>query len=105
MITAAEELAHLVGTAPACDALAVSRASLYRRRRGKPEGTRPRPTPPRALRPEEREATLAVLHSERFADKAPAQIWATLLDEGHYLCSIRTGFSKQTKRLRSEETN
>ena len=33
---------------------------------------------------------LAVLDSERFADKSPAQAWAVLLDEGCYLCSIRT---------------
>ncbi len=30
------------------------------------------------------------MHCERFVDKAPAQVWATLLDEGTYLCSIRT---------------
>jgi putative transposase len=30
------------------------------------------------------------LNAERFCDKAPAQIWATLLDEGTYLCSIST---------------
>jgi putative transposase len=29
-----------------------------------------------------------VLHSERFCDRAPAQVWATLLDEGIYLCSV-----------------
>jgi putative transposase len=33
---------------------------------------------------------LAVLHSERFVDQAPAAVYATLLDEGRYLCSIRT---------------
>ena len=33
---------------------------------------------------------LGALHCERFVDKAPAQVWATLLDEGTYLCSIRT---------------
>ena len=33
---------------------------------------------------------LGALHSERFVDKAPAQVWATLLDEGSYCCSVRT---------------
>ena len=33
---------------------------------------------------------LEVLHSERFIDHSPAQVWATLLDEGRYLCSQRT---------------
>jgi putative transposase len=33
---------------------------------------------------------IETLHSERFVDKAPAQVWATLLDEKTYLCSPRT---------------
>ena len=31
-----------------------------------------------------------MLHSERFVDSSPAQVWATLLDEGRYLASERT---------------
>jgi putative transposase len=31
-----------------------------------------------------------VLHSDRFVDSSPAQVWATLLDEGCYLASERT---------------
>jgi len=46
--------------------------------------------PDRALSAGEREAVLAELHSERFADSSPAQVWATLLDEGRYLASDRT---------------
>jgi putative transposase len=38
----------------------------------------------------EREQVLEVLHQERFIDRAPAEVYATLLDEGLYLCSIRT---------------
>ena len=39
-----------------------------------------------------RRATTATLplHAPRFADQAPAEIYATLLDEGVYHCSIRT---------------
>ena len=33
---------------------------------------------------------IEILHSEPFQDKAPYEIHATLLDEGRYLCSIRT---------------
>jgi putative transposase len=33
---------------------------------------------------------LAVLHEARFMDLAPAQVYATLLDESAYLCSERT---------------
>ncbi len=90
-MSAAATLANAVGTAPACDALAVSRATLYRRRRPRPMPLpRSRPTPPRALADAERRQVLAVLHAPRFADKAPAQVYATLLDEGIYHCSIRT---------------
>jgi putative transposase len=45
---------------------------------------------PRALTTEERNAVLAMLNEPRFQDKAPAEIYATLLDEGVYLCSERT---------------
>jgi putative transposase len=48
-----------------------------------------RPTPPRALAPVERQGVLDLLHA-RFVDQAPAQVHATLLDEGTYLCSPRT---------------
>jgi putative transposase len=33
---------------------------------------------------------LSVLHHERFVDQAPASVYATLLDEGRYLCSVPT---------------
>ena len=33
---------------------------------------------------------LEVLHSERFVDRSPAEVYATLLDEERYLCSVRT---------------
>ena len=78
-----------LGTAAACDALEVSRASVYRQRQpARPPVTRP--APPRALAPRERQGVLDTLHAERFLDHAPAQVHATLLDEGIYLCSPRT---------------
>ncbi len=51
---------------------------------------RERPTPERALSAAERQVVLDTLHSEAFVDKAPAEVWATLLDQGTYLCSPRT---------------
>jgi len=90
MITA-QELSGSVGTAPACRALGVPRAGIYRWRR--PRETMPTPArqkPPNALESQERQMVLETLHSERFADKAPREIFATLLDENSYLCSIRT---------------
>ena len=77
-------------TAEACEALGVSRSTLYRRRRPVTSKPKRRPRPQRALDTTERERVLSALHCERFVDKAPAQVWATLLDEGIYHCSIRT---------------
>ena len=73
----------------ACKALNVSRATFYRRLKTKSDA-KPRPTPARALSTEERKAVLDQLNSERFADQAPRQVYSKLLDEGSYLCSVRT---------------
>jgi len=89
-MSAAENLARTVGTAPACAAVAVSRATLYRRRRPEPAPMAARPRPKRTLSPQEQQIVLQLLRDERFVDKAPAQVYATLLDEGTYRCSIRT---------------
>jgi len=86
-----EELTPIIGTRPACRALGASPATIYRRRRPpEPRPRRPRPKPARALSETEREAVLGALHDERFVDSSPAAVWATLLDEGRYLCSERT---------------
>jgi putative transposase len=85
------EIELLIGTLPACQALGVSRASLYRRRSPRPaRPARRRPPPPRALSEAERSRVLEHLHSPRFVDCSPAEVWATLLDEGTYLASQRT---------------
>ncbi len=90
-MAAAEQLAPTFGTTAACEALGVSRASLYRSRRPRPaEPPRVRPRPPRALSAPERRVVLDTLHSDRFVDKAPAQVWAELIDDGIYRCSVRT---------------
>jgi len=89
MIQALHSLIPPVPLAPACRALSLSRATLYRRRATTVEPALRRHSP-RALSYLERQAVLATLHSQRFADKAPQQVYATLLDEGKYLCSIRS---------------
>ena len=92
-MNAAHQLGQTVGRAAACRALNVPRASLYRHLRPPPEPAAPpapRPSPPRALTATERQQVLDVLHEERFRDKAPAEVFATLLDAGTYLCSLRT---------------
>jgi putative transposase len=86
-----ELVAKGVNRRRACQVLGRSRASHYRVRRppifGPPA---PRPASPRALAADEAEGIVEVLNSERFCDMAPAQIWATLLDESVYLCSVST---------------
>ena len=86
-----EELTPIIGTRPACRAVGASPATIYRRRRPpEPRPVRARPTPDRALSGPERQQVLDVLHSERFVDVSPEETYATLLDEGAYLCSTRT---------------
>jgi putative transposase len=78
------------GTRAACGAVGRSRATHYRSRLAPVLGPpSPRPTPPNALDPAEQDAVLGVLRG-RFVDAAPAQAWATLLDEGTYLASEST---------------
>jgi putative transposase len=92
MIAAVQARPTPLRVQPACAALGLARATYYRH-------TRPRPTPapvarewvsPRALTAPERDTVLAVLHEPRFADLAPAQVYAQLLDEGTYHCAVRT---------------
>jgi putative transposase len=86
-----DELTPVIGTRPACRALGAAPATIYRRRNPQtPRPPKPRPRPARALSDAERAAVLAELCSQRFADSAPAQVYATLLDEGRYLASERT---------------
>lgn len=87
------DLAPILGKRAACVALGRSRASYYRRHRKsapRPRRVRERTPQPRALTADERTEILSVLHQERFVDQAPASIYANLLDEGRYLCSVPT---------------
>ena len=121
------ELAPVVGRRQACEVLGRSRATHYRRQqahRPHPDPSTPdsvpspgatgaasgadqrsdgRSRPPRALSLDERDHIIAVLDSERFCDLPPAQIWATLLDEGTYLCSIPTMYRLLRTRAQVRE--
>ena len=105
--TAIRDLTPLIGTRAACVATGRPSASYYRGRtkpapphNKSPPAAAPAAAPslapasdsaqPRALTCAEREQVLAVLNSERFVDMAPASVYATLLDEGSYLCSEST---------------
>jgi putative transposase len=93
-----------IGMAPACRALGVNRATAYRHRDPRPVAQRPpRPKPALALSDDERSDVLDVLHSERFTDDSPAQVYATLLDEGTYLASERTMYRILAEQGESRE--
>jgi putative transposase len=83
------EHGQALGIEAACAAISLPRATFYRHQQPKKPPT-PRRVPSRALSSEERRLVLDVLHEPRFVDKAPAEVYATLLDEGRYLCSVRT---------------
>jgi putative transposase len=83
-----------------CSLSGVPRGSFYRRRKPTPERSEPvaRPMPPNALSETERAALIEMLNSDRFADKAPRQVWAALLDEGVYLASVSTMYRELRRR-------
>lgn len=85
-----ESLAEHVGVTAACDALGVPRSSLYAARQPAAPKTRQPTPPPRALNAEEKAVVRQTLNSERFQDQAPREVFASLLDEGRYLCSVPT---------------
>jgi putative transposase len=91
-VTAVDAVAPDLGATQACRALGISRATRYRRRRppAPPASRPPRPRPPRSLSVAERQTVRDVLQAPRFVDLAPAEVVATLLDEGIYLASERT---------------
>jgi putative transposase len=90
MIALINEISPQTGMKAACEALSFPRATFYRSTQDKRLEPRQRPKPPLALTTEERQSVLNVLYSDRFCDDAPHQVYAKLLDDGVYLCSIRT---------------
>ncbi len=110
------ELAPRLGLRAACAALGISQASYYRRHRTSPAPARPAPiahrdrAQPRALTAAEGQAILDELHSDRFADMSPTEVWAILLDEGRYLGSIATFYrllrrAGETRERRRQATH
>jgi putative transposase len=89
-------LASQIGLAPACAALQIHRGAIYRERARARRlievapTLRQRPRPPLAFSDTERARLLDCLYSERFMDCAPRSVYASLLDEGRYLGSVRT---------------
>ena len=86
---AATTLSQYVGLSQACQGLGVPRSSYYRAQQPRPEPTM-RPKPKRALSDAEKIELRDLLNSDRFCDRSPRQVYATLLDEGRYVCHWRT---------------
>ncbi len=92
-----------VGVGAGCKAVGRSRSTHYRRV-ARPHGppappaSRKGQSQPRALSAGERAGVLGVLHSQRFVDQAPASVYATMLDEGRYVCSISTMYRLLAER-------
>ncbi len=105
MLAAAQELAATVGVAAACRTLGLPRSSYYHAHRSsKPADPVRRPSrPSQALSPTEEQAIRELLTSERFVDQAPRTVYATLLDEGQYVCSWRTMYRLLRRDLASRE--
>jgi putative transposase len=90
MTSLVKEVGPELGIVAACAAMGLARATYYRELEPQRYGPKPRKVSPRELGRPEKDAVLAVLSEERFVDLAPAEVYATLLDEGTYLCSERT---------------
>jgi len=88
-MAAVSELSPVVGIQAACAVLGLPRSSFYRQQRPL-FGPSKKAVSARALRLPEREAVRDCLHEERFQDRSPAAVYATLLDEDVYHCSLRT---------------
>lgn len=88
----------------ACVALGASRATLYRRRRPKlASQPRSRAKAARALSEPERVDVMALLHSPRFIDQPPREVYGTLLAEDVYHCSVRTMYRLLSASRESRE--
>jgi hypothetical protein len=87
-MAAAEELGSVVGVKRACQDLCIPRSGVYRRRRRRlsPPPVGARRSSARRLKDDEKSVVLACLHEERFQDCSPAQVYASLLDDGRYHC-------------------
>jgi putative transposase len=93
MVGLVKELGQQVGLMGACQALGVPRSWYYRQKAPPMVAKQPRRsrrTPANALQQEEKMEVRAVLDSQRFCDQPPREVYATLLDEGQYLCHWRT---------------
>lgn len=79
-----------LGTLGLCNAFGMARATFYRALKKRYPSQQQRSTNIRRIPDEQRQQIIGTLNSERFCDMSPPEAFTTLLDEGAYLCSIRT---------------
>ncbi len=84
------DLSADVGKRSSCTAFSIPRSSFYRFYSPTISIKKKRAESHISLNSDERHAVLDALHSEKYQDKAPYQVYASLLDDGIYHCSIRT---------------
>ena len=89
MIQAVEGLRKQIGVKAACQAVGLPRSQFYQKRQPL-HVSKPKAAPVRRLTEAERGHVHTLLNSSRFADQAPREVYASLLDEGCYLCSVRS---------------
>ena len=81
------------------------RSTATRRAKPKPTPRDPAPVVPiNKLTAAQCARVLAELNSARFVDRAPLQVWAALLDEGTYLCSVSETASINPPKPTEQET-
>lgn len=104
-MAATRDLASITNWRRACQALGTARATVYRflGGNGKPPAPREPARPKRSLTEDEKRRVLDTLNSERFVDMACAEVYAELLDERVYLCSIRTMYGILKENGQSRE--
>jgi hypothetical protein len=82
-------------TVASCRSLEIVRPTFYRRIGiSIEEPPTPSPAPPRALIALEQQTVLAILHTDRLVDRAPTEVYATLLEEGIYHCCYAARYSR-----------
>lgn len=106
LMAATRSLSTEIGIKPACDAFGLARSGFYR---GQAPAKAPalRPSPPRTLSPEERQAVLATLRRDRFVDTAPATVYApySMKAATTVPSELSTASSMSKRRSRSARTS
>lgn len=100
-----DTLSSEVGTQRACDSFGIARSSHYYRKYSSLRSTvyKDRKLPDFAYTPAERQEILNVMNSDIYMNQTPYEIFASKLDAGEYLCSIRTMYRILTENNQVKE--